>query len=63
MTVEVQAAASTLVGLVAITTSHDEDGDDENGEESDRERSQEMDESEDGHDNDDYESNEKGLFN
>jgi hypothetical protein len=61
MTVEVQAAASALVGSETVITSHEKD-DDESDEESDCENSYGGDDSEDNPENDNYESNETELF-
>jgi hypothetical protein len=62
MTVEAEAAASALVGLETVITSH-EDEEEESEEESNRDRSQESDESENIPENDDYGGNEAELFN
>jgi hypothetical protein len=62
MTMEVQAAASALVGLETVTESHEEEDDDKSDGESDREESHDSDD-EDGPENNEYGDKEAELFN
>jgi len=62
MTVEVQAAATALVEVETVTTSHGEDDGDESDEESDCEDIYGGDGSEGSPEDNDYESNEAELL-